>query len=399
MSDALSSTLGEVLSAEARALLNAVGIVVLVISPDHRILGWNHEAELLYGCPEEEALGKNYVETFLAEEARAEVAADMRKVLAGESVQSSANPVVARDGTVRYVQWHARPLRDAEGRSVAVVASGYEVTEFKRDRDKLERSQTEMQEIIDNAPVVLFVKDLEGRFTTTNRTFDENLGHTKGFAVGKMDADILPPEVAASNLANDQAVLAADAPVEFEERIPSKNGLRIFWAVKFPLRDEQGNPYAVCGIASDVTALREAEEERATFQAQIIEAQRMALRELSTPLLPIAPGVVLLPLVGAIDSARAALVLEALLEGVVAHQAEVAILDITGIRAVDDEVANGIVQAARATALLGAQVVLTGVRPAAARTLVELGVDMSGIVALSSLQQGVAHAIRRSRRG
>jgi rsbT co-antagonist protein RsbR len=114
--------------------------------------------------------------------------------------------------------------------------------------------------------------------------------------------------------------------------------------------------------------------------------------------LPIAPGVVLLPLVGAIDAGRAALVLETLLEGVVAHQAEVAILDITGVRTVDAEVANGIAQAAKATALLGAEVVLTGVRPAAARTLVELGVDMREIVTLSSLQQGVAHAIRRSRR-
>lgn len=386
------------LSGPMLALLDAIGYIVVVIGTDHRILAWNREAERLYDCPREEALGKDYVQTFLPEEARAGVIANMRQVLAGGVVPSAMNPVLARDGTLVYVQWHARPLFDEEGRAVAVVASGYEITEYKRDRDRLERSQTELQEIIDNSPIVLFVKDLEGRFTLTNRVFDENLAHEKGFAVGKMDADILPPEVAASNVANDQAVLAANAPVEFEERIPQRDGLHIFWAVKFPLRDAQGKPYAVCGIASDVTALRRAEEERAAFQAQIIEAQRAALRELSTPLLPIAPGVVLLPLVGAVDSSRAALVLEALLEGVVAHRAEVAILDITGVRTVDAEVASGIAQAAKATGLLGAQVILTGVRPAAARALVDLGVDMGDIVTLSSLQQGVAHAIKRSRR-
>jgi rsbT co-antagonist protein RsbR len=204
--------------------------------------------------------------------------------------------------------------------------------------------------------------------------------------------------VVEQNVVNDQLALAARGPVRFEERIPLKGGLRIFSASKFPLYDTRGEPYAVCGIASDITDLREAEEARGRLQAQVIEAQREALRELSTPLLPIAGGVVLIPLVGAIDEGRAALVLETLLEGVSAHRAEIAILDITGVRTVDASVALGLVRAAQAARLLGAEVLLTGVSPQAARTLVDLATDMRGIRTLSSLEQGVELAMRRAAR-
>jgi rsbT co-antagonist protein RsbR len=395
MTDTPTKTL---LSSPMRGLLDAIGNVVVILGEDHRIVAWNTEAERIYGCPREEALGKDYLEAFLPEEVRPEVTADIRKVLAGHSTPSYVNRVVSRDGTERIMHWSVGRLLDEEGRPAAIVASGYDVTELKAYRTQLERSQAELQAILDNAPIVVYVKDLEGRFTFVNRGFDELFAFQKGFVVGKKDADFLPPEVAEQNRKNDRAALRAGRPVESEETIPGKDGVHVYLASKFPLVGADGVAYASCGVAADITSHKLAEEERAMYQAQIIEAQRTALRELSTPLLPIAPGVVLLPLVGAIDAGRAALVLETLLEGVVAHQAEVAILDITGVRTVDAEVANGIAQAAKATALLGAEVVLTGVRPAAARTLVELGVDMREIVTLSSLQQGVAHAIRRSRR-
>ena len=80
----------------------------------------------------------------------------------------------------------------------------------------------------------------------------------------------------------------------------------------------------------------------------------------------------------------------------VAHRAAVAILDVTGVPVVDAEVANGLIQAAKGVALLGAEVVLTGIRPEMARTLVELGTDLRGLVVRSTLQSGVEHALRHS---
>lgn len=136
---------------------------------------------------------------------------------------------------------------------------------------------------------------------------------------------------------------------------------------------------------------RQQDEERYIgMQQQIIEAQQATLRELSTPLLPIAAGVVLVPLIGTIDSGRANLVMETLLDGVARFNARLAILDITGVPVVDTHVAQALISAAQAVKLLGAKVILTGIKPQIAQTLVELGIDLRGIATRATLQDGVA---------
>jgi len=124
-----------------------------------------------------------------------------------------------------------------------------------------------------------------------------------------------------------------------------------------------------------------------------LRAQEAALRELSTPLIPVSDDVVVMPLIGAIDSRRAQQVLETLLHGLANRRATTAILDITGVLVVDTQVANALLQAAQAVRLLGARVILTGVRPEVAQTLVGLGVDLRGIITRSTLQSGIADAL------
>ncbi|NTV64638.1 MAG: STAS domain-containing protein, partial [Oscillochloris sp.] len=117
--------------------------------------------------------------------------------------------------------------------------------------------------------------------------------------------------------------------------------------------------------------------------------------ELSTPLLPLANRVLALPLVGTIDSTRAQQVIETLLHGVAEHQASTTIIDITGVHVVDTQVANALIHAAQAVKLLGAQVILTGIRPEVAQTLVSLGTNLGDIVTRGTLQEGIAYAMRR----
>lgn len=139
--------------------------------------------------------------------------------------------------------------------------------------------------------------------------------------------------------------------------------------------------------------LLKADEERALLQEQVIRMQAAALTELSTPLIPLTRQIVLMPLIGAVDSQRAQRVIETLLQGVAEHQASIVILDITGVAIVDTSVANALIQAARAVRLLGAEVVLTGIRPEIAQTLIGLGADLSGIVTRGTLQSGVTYAM------
>jgi anti-anti-sigma regulatory factor/HAMP domain-containing protein/type II secretory pathway pseudopilin PulG len=139
--------------------------------------------------------------------------------------------------------------------------------------------------------------------------------------------------------------------------------------------------------------LRSQAEHQATLQNKIIHAQATALAELATPLIPITDQVVVMPLIGALDEQRARHVLEALLHGVELHHARVAILDITGVPIVDSHVAGMLVNAAQSLRLLGAKVVLTGIRPEVAQAVISLGIDLSGLVTSSTLQQGIRIAL------
>ncbi|HXF57421.1 MAG TPA: STAS domain-containing protein [Actinomycetota bacterium] len=140
-------------------------------------------------------------------------------------------------------------------------------------------------------------------------------------------------------------------------------------------------------LATVGEAYLEAKEEQ-------IRAQQEAIRELSTPVLPVREGLIILPLVGAIDSTRAQQITERLLRGIEAHRARLVVLDITGVPAVDSAVANHLLQTVRAARLMGATVVVTGMSAANAQTLVRIGVDLSGLNTVGDLRGGLEEADR-----
>jgi anti-anti-sigma regulatory factor len=134
------------------------------------------------------------------------------------------------------------------------------------------------------------------------------------------------------------------------------------------------------------------EGERNRLQSEVIEAQQSLLAELSTPLIPLGAGVVVMPLVGAMNAERAAQMLETLLKGVTSSGARVAIVDVTGVQAVDTHVANMLMRAAQSVRLLGAEVVITGIRAGVAQVMIRLGVDLSDVATRRSLRDGIEYA-------
>jgi rsbT co-antagonist protein RsbR len=125
---------------------------------------------------------------------------------------------------------------------------------------------------------------------------------------------------------------------------------------------------------------------------RMIQAQALQIRELSTPLIPLHAGILALPLVGTIDSYRATQIMESLLEGIAEQQADVVIIDITGVPVVDTGVGNHLLQAAQAAKLLGAQVILVGISTEVAQTMVQLGINLTQIVTLATLEAGISYA-------
>lgn len=129
-----------------------------------------------------------------------------------------------------------------------------------------------------------------------------------------------------------------------------------------------------------------------------VQLQKMALQELSASLIPVFDKVSVMPLVGTIDTERAKLIMENLLQGVVKHRSEVVLLDITGVPVVDTMVAHHIIQAADAVRLVGAKCMLVGIRPEIAQTIVALGINLNDFTTTSTLQRGMEQALAITKR-
>jgi DNA-binding LacI/PurR family transcriptional regulator/anti-anti-sigma regulatory factor len=152
-------------------------------------------------------------------------------------------------------------------------------------------------------------------------------------------------------------------------------------------------------LQREIEERERAQAESARLQQEVIEAQQRAIQELSTPIIPVLElpqggSVIVMPLIGSIDTLRARDVTRSLLAGIREHHAKVVILDITGVPIVDSGVAaylNKTIQAAR---LKGARTIVTGISEAVAETIVDLGIDWSGIETLSDLRVGLKTALR-----
>jgi len=246
--------------------------------------------------------------------------------------------------------------------------------------------------LVDDLPQNIYRKDREGRCTYANHAFLATVGQSLEEALGKTARDYYPPELAAKYDADDRAVMEAGERVEIvEDHTTPTTGEQIqVRVIKAPACDAAGEIVGNYGVFWDVTAAY-----RIEGLMRELERQAAALGELGTPLMPISEGVVVMPLVGAIDRSRAERVLTTLLTGVTEQQAFVAILDVTGVTTLDDEVASALMQVARAVGLLGAEVILTGMKPTMAQAVVTMGFDLSGIVTKATLKDGVSFALRR----
>lgn len=129
-----------------------------------------------------------------------------------------------------------------------------------------------------------------------------------------------------------------------------------------------------------------------------VSLQKIALQELSAPLIPIFENITIMPLVGTIDTERAKSIMENLLQGVVKHRAQVVLIDITGVPVVDTMVAHHIIQASEAVRLVGAKCIIVGIRPEIAQTIVNLGINLTQVMTKNSLQKGIEAALEMTNR-
>ena len=149
-------------------------------------------------------------------------------------------------------------------------------------------------------------------------------------------------------------------------------------------------------LSLELAERERADQQRAFLREEIIAVQRATLVEMSTPLIPITDRIMVMPIIGAMNEERAEQLLETALRGVHAHGANVVIIDVTGLKAMDAKVADSLMKTSSALRLLGAHAVITGIRPALARTLLASSADLDSIVTRGTLEGGIAYALERS---
>ncbi|MEZ4383348.1 MAG: PAS domain S-box protein [Nannocystaceae bacterium] len=316
----------------------------------------------------------------------------LRRGLAGEEL------VTETELNGRFIKTNYTPLRGDDGEVLGLVGVTEDLTERRDTAAKLAAQTAELREqaeLLDLTHDAIVVRRLDGVITYWNRGAARLYGFDAEEARGRVGLELLGSVLPAA-LVDIEAELRAKDFWEGEVVQRRRDGGAVIVASRWILRrSEAGEAVSILQIDTDITETKRAQEAETERQDAIIRAQAAAIEELSTPLIPITDEILVMPLIGAMDSVRAKLVIDSLLTGIGEAGGEYAILDITGIPVVDTAVAGVLIKAAKAVRLLGAEVILTGMRPEVAQTLVNIDVDLGGIITRGTLQGGITYALGR----
>src|SRR5215470_4353087 len=234
----------------------------------------------------------------------------------------------------------------------------------------------------------ILLLDKDGKVLTWNAGAERLKGWKANEIIGQHFSRFYPPEdLAKGKTEMELKVAREEGRFEDEGWRVRKDGSR-FWAnvIVTPLRDKEGRLRGFGKVTRDLSERRHAEEK--------LKKQTQEIMEMATvPVVQVWEGIVLVPLIGMLDSQRTQQLMERLLHRVTETGSPIAILDITGVPTIDTQTAQHLIETVSAVRLLGAEVILTGVRPVIAQTLVHLGIDLSNVITRSSLSAGLRMAL------
>ncbi len=245
-----------------------------------------------------------------------------------------------------------------------------------------------LQSLIDNVQeYAIILLSPEGQVLTWNSAAQRIKGWKADEIIGQHFSHFYPPETDENKLAIKLEIAAKEGRFEESGWRVRKDGTR-FWAnvVITALRDADGKLQGFGKVTRDLT-------ERRAFEEKLEQQAREILEMASVPIVQIWEGVILVPLIGTLDSQRTQQLLEKLLHRVTETASPMAIVDITGVQTIDTQTAQHLIETVLAVRLLGGEVILTGVRPAIAQTLVHLGIDLKNVTTRSSLAAGLKMAL------
>ncbi|PCC68590.1 anti-anti-sigma factor [Nannocystis exedens] len=355
----------------------------------------NDTYEKMTGLSRENVIGRRDSDVFPKEVYEAFRVAD-RQVVEGLATVTQEELLPQEDG-MHVFRSYKFPVLDAAGRLIAQGGISTDLTKQRRAEASLQATRSLLQAIVENAPLAILATDAAHKYVLVSNEAARQVGRTPAEVLGKRVPQILPPGAAEAMMDTTTQVFRSGGTLVLEQTVPWEGSTKVFLTHMFPIRNDDGEIDAVGTVATDVTDMRRAEGEHLRLQEEIIRAQRSTLLELSTPIIPIAEGVLAVPLIGAIDHERNQQIAGAVLERITATRAAVVILDLTGVRQIDPAIVDALMQTVRAMRMLGAEAVLTGISPELARVMADLDAPLRRLTVRQTLQHGIGHALTRIR--
>ena len=290
---------------------------------------------------------------------------------------------IGKDGREVFIQATYNPILDTSGKPKKVLKIATDVT-----KQKLMNSEFEGKiSAIDKSQGTIEFS-MDGTIITSNENFLNVLGYSLDEVKGKHH-----------RIFCDESYTNSPEYKKFWEKLNrgefdsgeykriGKDGREVFIQATYnPILGLSGELIKVLKIATDVTEQKRKEGQMAK-QAELI-------MEMSTPVMRLWDNILLLPIIGLVDSKRVQLIMEIALQNILEYQAKVLILDIQGVPAVDSAVANHLIKVTKATKLMGCKCIVTGISPEISQALVNLGIELGDIETQSNLKEGVSDSLK-----
>ena len=241
-----------------RTIIEYSNDMIWTLDSEGLFLFFNKRSEEITGFRLEDWRGKSFA-PLIHEKDLPNVIKIFNETMGGRPRQYEVS-VKKKDGNTLILSVNTAPIY-SKGEVVGTVSFGRDITDRKRGEEMMRESETRLQNILDNSSTVVFLKDIQGHYITINRRFEELFHVNRNEVIKKTDYDIFPREYADKFRQHDEQALEKRCAIEIEEVVPHEDGLHTYISVKFPLYSPDGKPYAVCGIATDITERKKAQEQ------------------------------------------------------------------------------------------------------------------------------------------
>jgi len=258
-----------------RALFDNAGVGIGLVDAAGTVLDVNPALVAMLGVPREEQVGRRILTRTHPEDVEPDRTTFAELVAGRRDRYSVEKRYIRGDGTTIYGRLTNSVVRDPEGGIEFVIRMIEDVTAQRNAEAAVRESQALLTALVDQLPAHVYVKDMSGRYILANSAVAAAYGLSPEQMLGCTDAELFEPELAVAFRALDEDVLRLGRPIEREESFTQGAQPRHFATVKFPLFDETGRPFVVCGVSLDMSERKRAEAERLTFERRLRETQKL----------------------------------------------------------------------------------------------------------------------------